>query len=273
MERELYNYEQSNTFYDEDTSTNYSSQKYNSRTNLKEARRESPLKKSIKNCLFLGKNSLPEYKISPTSIPRPNKAEDIYTAADQTNYFQTEEYSKHNIPFSHSYYVVNETKNSSIRFIRSSVNNLPTSFDKISKAGLLFGLYLQPFAKQVQGEFEVPAVESKILSLTIADSDIYRCSYCHAYVNSNFQIKDKNDKRYFLCNLCEYDTEITSSKPGFKHDYLYNDLTSCVELASPTVDFVMKSCEMKNNDNYYLFAIDISKNALDLGFSQYVRIN
>jgi hypothetical protein len=46
--------------------------------------------------------------------------------------------------------------------------------DNITKSGLLFGLYLQPFAKQAQGEFEVPKIEgiNPLIQLRMIFSDV-----------------------------------------------------------------------------------------------------
>jgi hypothetical protein len=142
-------------------------------SNQKAADVKALSRKVYQHLLITGKNSLPEYKINPISIPRPNKMEDIYVNVDQTHYFQTEDYSKHNIPYSHQFFIVNETKNSSIRFIRSTMNTLPTSMDKVTKSGLLLGCYVQPFAKLMQGEFEVPSIEGNIIVLTIQLRMIY----------------------------------------------------------------------------------------------------
>ena len=105
-----------------------------------------------------------DYKINPNAIPRPNMNDDIYNNSDKTHYFQTEDYVKNVVPFSNSYYIVNETENSSIRFIRPTINRIPTTMDDINNSGLLLGLYIQPFAVQEQGEFEIPSLEG-ILSL------------------------------------------------------------------------------------------------------------
>ena len=103
-----------------------------------------------------------DYKINPNSIPRPNTNDDIYNNQDKMHYFQTDDYTKNAIPYSNSYFIVKETENSSIRFMRSSINLLPTTMTEITNAGLLFGLYIQPFAKLEQGEFEIPSIEGDI---------------------------------------------------------------------------------------------------------------
>jgi hypothetical protein len=103
-----------------------------------------------------------DYKINPNAIPRPNVNDDVYNNSEKTHFFQTEDYTKQSVPFSNSYFIVNETENSSIRFIRPSINKIPTTMDDINKSGLLLGLYIQPFAIQEQGEFKIPSVEGKL---------------------------------------------------------------------------------------------------------------
>ncbi len=100
-----------------------------------------------------------DYKINPNAIPRPNTNDDIYNNSDKTHYFQTEDYVKNMVPFSNSYFIVNETENSSLRFIRPSINRIPTTMGDINNSGLIYGLYIQPFALQEQGEFVIPSVE------------------------------------------------------------------------------------------------------------------
>jgi hypothetical protein len=62
-------------------------------------------------------------------------------------------------PHSSTYYIVNETQNSSCRLVRSSLTKIPTDQSTLNSSSLMFGLYCQPFAEFLEQEREIPKVE------------------------------------------------------------------------------------------------------------------
>jgi hypothetical protein len=89
----------------------------------------------------------------------------LYKNDHNQHYFQTDEQLKDIIPTSNTFYVVKETENSSLRFVRSSMSYLPKNNEILNKTGLLFGLNLHPFATQIQGETEIPNLEGIYIDL------------------------------------------------------------------------------------------------------------
>lgn len=73
-------------------------------------------------------------------------------------------------PHSTVYYSVNETQNTSCRYVRSTLTKIPTDQSQLTSSNLPFGLYVQPFAEVSENEIEVPKVESK---LNIIDEYFY----------------------------------------------------------------------------------------------------
>jgi hypothetical protein len=112
---------------------------------------ESPFKKRRKQ------NS---YKINPQSIPRPSYYEEIYKNENKGYDYLTSESPKDTAPFSTSYFICTETANSSIRLIRPSYGILPTKQETLNKINMPFGFNIQPFAQQIEGESEIPNLES-----------------------------------------------------------------------------------------------------------------
>jgi hypothetical protein len=64
-------------------------------------------------------------------------------------------------PHSTVYYTVNETQNSSCRYIRPTLTKIPLDQSSLTNSSLPFGLYVQPFAEISENEKEIPKVESK----------------------------------------------------------------------------------------------------------------
>ena len=208
-------------------------------------------------CFNLSK-SKKDYKIEPKVIPRPNFSEEIYKNEDNLPIYKTNET---NIlpPFVTSYYIVNETENSSPRLVRSSLNKLPCEKEVIDESGLVFALYFQPFAQSSNNSTTFPDsnnsypcpsknstsynMSEKDITKVQIEEQIFRCKFCKAYINSKFKIKYKGNIRSFNCNICFNDTEIdiNSTKLGVKLDYFKSTIDGIVndvpELNEPTIDF------------------------------------
>lgn len=90
-------------------------------------------------------------------IPRPNQFDEIYRSTSKSNIYSTDEESLP--PYTTVNYRVEETQNSSCRFVRSSFSKLPTEQSFFSNSSMVFGLYFQPFAELEEGEREIPKVE------------------------------------------------------------------------------------------------------------------
>lgn len=209
------------------------------------------------------KKNISDYKINPDVIPRPKHYEEIYKSSTKTSVYSTNEDSLP--PFTTSYFIVDETQNSSPRLIRSSLTKIPTDQDQFNKSSLIFGIYCQPFAELQPGDRPIPQVQ--------VSDDILRCTRCFTYVNNKFEFKyNKNSKRIAVCNCCGYELELNTTNSSVKSEYFSSDLSSVVELSSPTVDFVAPAKFIPKNTftPVYAIFIDTSQLSIELGFASYV---
>ncbi len=95
--------------------------------------------------------------INPVEIPRPNQLDEIYKNSNNQNIYSTNEDVVP--PHPNISYVVDETNNSSCRFMRPTLTKLPLDQSSLNSSNLLFSLYLQPFAELNEKEKEIPKVE------------------------------------------------------------------------------------------------------------------
>lgn len=197
-------------------------------------------------------------------IPRPNHNDEIYKNPDKQPIYNTSEDSLP--PHTNSFFIVNETQNSSPRLIRGTFSKIPQDSSILSASGLQFGLVVQPFAEFLPQEREIPKVESP--------DGIFRCKRCSSYINSKYSIDfDKMNKRIAVCNICSCHNELDSNNPTVKSDY-FNNSANVPELCCPTVDFHAPST-MKHNftfEPHYIFMIDVTQASIDCGVPAYVII-
>jgi len=79
-----------------------------------------------------------DYKIDPAVIPRPNFNEEVFKNDQRLPIYSTNENSTPP-PLTNTYFIVNETQNSSPRFVRSSLNKIPCDQSKLNNSCLNFG--------------------------------------------------------------------------------------------------------------------------------------
>jgi hypothetical protein len=98
---------------------------------------------------------------------------------------------------------------------------------------------------------------------------------CHSYINSKYEVTySKSNKRIAICNICNSENELDTTKPAVKSEYFSSDISQVPELSSPTVDFHAPTI-MKHTVPFYphyLFLIDISSLSIDLSLATYVCI-
>jgi len=214
-----------------------------------------------KNKMFL----LPKQdnRIDPHSIPRPSEFEDYYQNSDKKNIFYTS--VGNHPPHSTSKYIVQETENSSCRLIRSSFVKLPNNQSLLSKTGILFGLYCQPFAEFNDSEKKIPIVD--------ASKGIFRCKGCNSYINNKYNLTyNKNNQRILVCNLCQTEN-ILNNDDLISQKYFVGNEQENFELISPTIDYIPPEILTKKTKKFiphYCIMIDISSISYDLQFPSYV---
>lgn len=165
-----------------------------------------------------------------------------------------------------SYFQVKETQNTNPRFLRSTLNIIPTSKSLLNSTSLYFDIHLTPFASLPSYDTQVPKVE-------INDDTIFRCNQCRAYINNKYSITYYNYSKKITCNLCGYEEIIKQGEKGVKPEYLTEDINNIPELIIPTVDFVAPTKYQREDFKFkphYLFMIDISFSSYELGLPNYI---
>lgn len=85
--------------------------------------------------------------------------------------------------------------NSNPRFLRSTLRELPESYDLVKDTYLPFGILTQPLAPLHPLDAPVPVAKT-------GEEGPVRCTRCKGYINPWCQFTDGGRK--FKCNLCEF---------------------------------------------------------------------
>ena len=204
-----------------------------------------------------------KYSINPYDIPRPSQEKEIYLNKENLPIYETN--LSTNLPFSTKFYTVKETKNSSCKFIRPTINAIPTSPSFFDETGLPFGICVRPFYQINKYESQIPKIQN--------NGHIFRCEKCKSYINNKYKFTySKLNKQIAICNLCHHENDLNINFQGIKNEYLNNNDTSCLELINPTIDFIAPQ-NFKSKKTFvphYLFMIDISETSYQLGLPSYI---
>ena len=204
-----------------------------------------------------------KYSINPYDIPRPSQEKEIYLNKENLPIYETN--LSTSLPFSTKFYTVKETKNSSCKFIRPTINAIPTSPSFFDETGLPFGICVRPFYQINKNESQIPKIQN--------NGHIFRCEKCKSYINNKYKFTySKFNKQIAICNLCHHENDLNINFQGIKNEYLNNNDTSCLELINPTIDFIAPQNfkSKKIFEPHYLFMIDISETSYQLGLPSYI---
>jgi len=204
-----------------------------------------------------------KYSINPYDIPRPSQEKEIYLNKENLPIYETN--LSTSLPFSTKFYTVKETKNSSCKFIRPTINAIPTSPSFFDETGLPFGICVRPFYQINKNESQIPKIQN--------NGHIFRCEKCKSYINNKYKFTySKLNKQIAICNICHHENDLNINFQGIKNEYLNNNDTSCLELINPTIDFIAPQ-NFKSKKIFvphYLFMIDISETSYQLGLPSYI---
>ncbi|GMI82930.1 hypothetical protein like AT4G32640 [Hibiscus trionum] len=192
-------------------------------------------------------------KIDPNQIPRPvPSATPIVYETRQGN-------SANPPPPATSDYIVRDTGNSSPRYVRCTINQIPCTADLLTTSGMQLALLVQPMALPHPSEDPIQVVD-------FGESGPVRCSRCKGYINPFMKFIDQGRK--FICNLCGF----TDDTPRDYHcnlgpDGRRRDADERPELCKGTVEFVASKEYMVRDPMpaVYFFLIDVSMNAVQTG--------
>ncbi|KAK5654309.1 hypothetical protein OQA88_7487 [Cercophora sp. LCS_1] len=150
--------------------------------------------------------------------------------------------------------------NSSPKFARLTMTNIPATGEGLKSTSLPLGLLMQPLASLQAGELPVPVLD-------FGDVGPPRCHRCRAYINPFMMFRSGGNK--FVCNLCGYanDTPVeyfcATTPQGARVDRDQRP-----ELHRGTVEFVVpKEYWTKEPVGmHYLFVIDVTQESFNKGF-------
>ncbi|KAI1339667.1 hypothetical protein F5Y15DRAFT_66396 [Xylariaceae sp. FL0016] len=197
-------------------------------------------------------------QVSPDDIPSVPVSRDVPQQYYLSNVYPT--FERHVPPPATCSFVAYDQGNSSPKYTRLTMNNIPSTSEGLSGTGLPLGLLLQPLARLQSGEMEVPLLD-------FGDVGPPRCRRCRAYINPFMMFKSGGSK--FVCNLCTYPNDTPSeyfcaTTPGG----VRVDRDQRPELCRGTVEFtVPKEYWTKEPTGLnWLFVIDVTQEAFNKGF-------
>jgi len=197
-------------------------------------------------------------RVDPEQIPSVPRSRDAPAKYYLDNLYPTMEH--HMPPPATVPFVAYDQGNSSPKFARLSINNIPISAQALASTALPLGMVIQPLAPQQEGEQAVPVLD-------FGEVGPPRCTRCRAYINPFMQFKAGGDK--FVCNMCTYPNDV----PGeyfapTDHTGARIDRLQRPELTLGTVDFMVpKEYWSKEPVGLrWLFLVDVSAEAVNRGF-------
>lgn len=206
-------------------------------------------------------------KIDPANIPRPTGISE-HQKEEGGKIYDSNKYITPPTPASSSSSTVLDRGSASCRFIRVTTNQMPIFQSTSHASHIPISCVLQPFATMhTKFEGEIPLVSH------YGEAGPLRCSRCKAYVNPYFEFgSGGKDCR---CNFCGHIMEVPNRYYcGFDENGHRRDRNEKAELSRGTVDYVAPrqyySERIIPQVPYYVFVIDVSRQALESNFTHQV---
>ena len=150
--------------------------------------------------------------------------------------------------------------NSSPKYARLTLNNIPSSAEALAATALPLGLVLQPLAPLAPGEHPIPVLD-------FGETGPPRCRRCRAYINPFMIFRSGGNK--FVCNMCTFPNDVPSEYfAPTDPSGIRVDRDQRPELKLGTVEFMVpKEYWAKEPVGLrHLFLIDVSQEAINRGF-------
>ncbi|KAM7204268.1 hypothetical protein V8F20_003681 [Naviculisporaceae sp. PSN 640] len=197
-------------------------------------------------------------KVSPDEMPSVPLSRDSVQQYFLSNMYPT--FERLVPPPATVSFVAFDQGNSSPKFARLTMTNIPATADGLKSTGLPLGLLLQPLAPLQAGEQEIPVLD-------FGDVGPPRCHRCRAYINPFMMFRNGGNK--FVCNLCNYPNDTppeyfcATSPQGIRIDRDQRpELTrGTVEFCVPKEYWTKEPVGMR-----YLFVIDVTQESFNKGF-------
>lgn len=197
-------------------------------------------------------------RVDPDQIPSVPRSRDIPSQYYLSNVYPTFEH--HLPPPASISFVAFDQGNSSPKFTRLTLNNIPATADAMKSTGLPLGLILQPLAPLQPGELEIPVLD-------FGETGPPRCHRCRAYINPFMVFRSGGNK--FVCNLCNYANDVPPEYfSALTPQGARLDREQRPELMRGTVEFLVpKEYWSKEPVGIrWLFVIDVGQEAFNKGF-------
>lgn len=197
-------------------------------------------------------------KVSADDMPSVPASRDAIQQYYLQNVYPT--FERHVPPPATVSFVAHDQGNSSPKYTRLTLNNIPSTTEALQSTGLSLGLLLQPLAPLQPGETEIPVLD-------FGEAGPPRCRRCRAYINPFMMFRSGGNK--FVCNLCSYPNDTppeyfcATSPSGARVDR-----DSRPELTRGTVEFVVPK-EYWTREPVglrWLFLIDVTQESYNKGF-------
>ena len=197
-------------------------------------------------------------RVDPEQIPSVARARDGAERFYLDHVYPTME--QHLPPQGGVPFVAHDQGNTSPKFARLTLNNIPSSSDALSSTGLPLGLIVQPLAPLQAGESTIPVLD-------FGDVGPPRCRRCRAYINPFMVFRNGGNK--LVCNMCTFPNDVTpdyfapTDPTGVRVDRNQRP-----ELTTGTVEYLVpKEYWAKEPVGLrWLFVMDVSQDANDKDF-------
>ncbi|KAI8090117.1 Sec23/Sec24 trunk domain-containing protein [Gilbertella persicaria] len=208
--------------------------------------------------------SQPRPRIDPDQMPAPVQVREADADLFQDKFFGTLERDR--VPFATTSFIGLDQGNCNPRFMRSTVDRVPSTKELTDKSKLPVGLIVQPLAKQRSDEVPIQVVQH-------GEEGPVRCSRCRAYVNPWCVFTHGGSR--FECNICLHSNQV----PDW---YFANvdmsgrrvDVNERPELRYGSVEFEVTPDYFATDrlpvPLSYVFAIDVSIQSVQSGMLQAV---
>jgi len=198
-------------------------------------------------------------RIDPDQIPSvPTQRLNAQIAADAQVYPTLE---KHLPPSATADFIAQDQGNSSPKFTRLTMNNLPATADLLASTALPLGLIITPLALQRPEEGLVPVLD-------FGDAGPPRCRRCRTYINPFMQFTHGGNK--FVCNMCLFPNNEVEGDYFAPVDGGGRRVDRDVrpELSRGTVEFVVPKeyWAKEPTPQRYMFLIETSRDSVERGF-------
>lgn len=197
-------------------------------------------------------------KVDPEAIPSIPKVRDAAAGFYVSHIYPTME--QHLPPPGAVPYVTRDQGNSSPKYARLTLNNIPSTSEALSVTSLPLGLVLQPLAPVQEGEQGIPILD-------FGEFGPPRCRRCRTYINPFMTFRSGGNK--LVCNMCNFPNDVTpeyfapTDPSGVRIDRAQRP-----ELTTGTVEYLVpKEYWAKEPVGlHWLFLIDVSQEAITKGF-------